>query len=467
MRPGIAGAAILLAVAAPAATAGEAAFSHADAFEHYEGTRTCLECHEDEATSFFHSQHYQWRGDAPAIVNSGGKKLGKLNTINDFCTSPLPSWIGEIRNGQGTVVSQGCSKCHSGFGLVPAEEASAEQFENIDCLICHASGYRRDLYPKEGGGWEWKSILWKNREGLDSVSKRLGPPTRKTCLRCHSGAGGGPNYKRGDVEYALVECDSTFDVHMAVAGHDMQCIACHRGDDHRVRGRGADLSGTDSPEAPLSCSTAECHGEAPHGNAMLDRHTARVACNACHIPEFAKGDPTDMKRDWSVPVRDPETGKYSATITLESHVRPVYAWFNGKTREQLLGEPVAPEPDGTVAIMKPQGDRSDPAARITPFKLHHGRLPVLKDERWLVPIAVEKFFADGNLDEAVNEACKVTYGRDTGGYEWVDTMRYMSINHQVGPKDRALKCADCHSDNGRMDWKALGYEGDPRRAKRK
>ena len=38
---------------------------HADRWQHYEGTQTCLECHEEEAMTFFHSRHYQWRGGAP------------------------------------------------------------------------------------------------------------------------------------------------------------------------------------------------------------------------------------------------------------------------------------------------------------------------------------------------------------------------------------------------------------------
>ncbi len=79
---------IFLLVAIAAVTgpsgAGAAPASHADMFEHYEGTATCLECHEAEATSFFHSQHYQWRGENPDLVNVDGQRLGKLNTINDF-----------------------------------------------------------------------------------------------------------------------------------------------------------------------------------------------------------------------------------------------------------------------------------------------------------------------------------------------------------------------------------------------
>src|SRR5438477_6919740 len=104
-----------------------AEFTHAGYFEHYEGTRTCLACHEDEARNFFQSQHYQWRGEAPFIVNANGKKLGKMNTINDFCTSPAANWIGLVKNSRGEVISRGCSACHAGLGKMPAENVSAEK----------------------------------------------------------------------------------------------------------------------------------------------------------------------------------------------------------------------------------------------------------------------------------------------------------------------------------------------------
>ena len=42
---------------------------------------------------------------------------------------------------------------------------------------------------------------------------------------------------------------------------------------------------------------------------------------------------------------------------------------------------------------------------------------------------------------------------------------YWKVNHMVVPKAKALKCNDCHGLNqSRMDWKALGYEKDPRAA---
>ena len=47
---------VLVAALAGSAPAARQHYSHQDDyFEHYEGTRTCLECHEQEAQDFFHS----------------------------------------------------------------------------------------------------------------------------------------------------------------------------------------------------------------------------------------------------------------------------------------------------------------------------------------------------------------------------------------------------------------------------
>ncbi len=448
-----------LLLGASAAQAAE--YTHQQYFEHYEGTKTCLSCHEKEAKAFFHSQHYQWKGQTPALVNAAGKRLGKINTVNDFCTNPRASWIGLTRNSRGEILSKGCSKCHAGFGLLPSEQESPEQLANMDCLICHAQGYQRDLYPNGQGGWVWKPVLWKNQEGLDSVAKRIGLPTRKTCLRCHAGSGGGPNYKRGDLEYALAETTREFDVHMGTDGATMQCITCHRGEDHRVRGRGTDLAATDMPQAPLSCDDGRCHNQQPHAAEVLNYHTRRVGCPTCHIPTFAKADPTDMMRDWSKPVYDQGADKWSPTIELKKDVQPVYAWYNGTTWAQLPAEPVWLLPDGTVGMMVPQGSRQDPKARIYPFKLHRGVMPVVEGTNFIIPIVVEEFFADGDIDRAVKAAAQDMYDVVNVRYRWVKTTRFMGLFHEVVPKEKALSCLDCHGPKGRLPWEALGYEGDP------
>jgi hypothetical protein len=442
------------------ADAAKKKYSHEDYFEHYEGTKTCLSCHEDEAVSFFHSQHYQWRGQTPAIVNADGEKLGKANTINDFCTNPMPAWIGITKNSRGEILSQGCSKCHAGLGKMPSTELSREQLENIDCLICHASGYNRSLYENEDGSLEWKPILWKNQAGLDSVSKRISNPKRTSCLRCHSGSGGGPNYKRGDIEYELADTDRSYDVHMGSDGGDMACTDCHGGENHRMRGRGVDLMGSDSPER-LRCDNGVCHDSEPHGKELLNRHSARVDCTVCHIPTFAKTDATDMVRDWSSPGYNEDKDKHVATITMGSNVTPEIDWYNGNVWAQMPGVPVTLGSDGVVGMVVPQGSKDDPSSKLFAFKIHRGKMPVLTEDRWLLPINVEEFFANGDIDHAVREAAHVLYGLEDIDYEWVEVKRYMGIFHGVEPAETALRCLDCHGADGRLDWAGLGYEADP------
>jgi hypothetical protein len=146
---------------------------------------------------------------------------------------------------------------------------------------------------------------------------------------------------------------------------------------------------------------------------------------------------------------------------MQSDVTPAYAWWNGRTRHQLMGEEVKVQKDGTVYMMSPVGSKKDKTAKIYPFKLHLGRLPVLEDERWLVPIGVEEFFADGNIHHAVLEGGHYQYGREDFAYDWVDTKRWMGIFHGVVPAENALTCLDCHDEGGRMDWVGLGYKEDP------
>ena len=248
---------------------------------------------------------------------------------------------------------------------------------------------------------------------------------------------------------------------MAEDGAAFECINCHGGSDHKVRGRGADLFGDELPDRPLSCDDASCHGPAPHQAEALNLHTRRLACQSCHIPTFAKSDPTDMERDWSSPLYHEEKDKWSATIRLEKDVTPVYAWYNGTTRAQLPSVPVSRQADGRVGMMLPLGDRNDPNAKIYPFKLHRAKMPILSGKNWLLPVAVEEFFASGKLEAAVKKGAKEFYGVEDAAFTWVETVRYMSIAHEVVPVQRALGCLDCHTSKGRLDWKALGWDGDP------
>ncbi len=53
----------------------------------------------------------------------------------------------------------------------------------------------------------------------------------------------------------------------------------------------------------LDCT--DCHAGSPHnGNKTLDSHIAKVACQACHIPTFARVLPTMIYWDWSTAGKD-------------------------------------------------------------------------------------------------------------------------------------------------------------------
>ena len=49
----------------------------------------------------------------------------------------------------------------------------------------------------------------------------------------------------------------------------------------------------------------------------------------------------------------------------------------------------------------------------------------------------------------------------SGSYAFAETEMYWPTTHMVQPKEKALQCGDCHSEQGRLDWAALGYPGDP------
>ena len=65
-------------------------------------------------------------------------------------------------------------------------------------------------------------------------------------------------------------------------------------------------------------------------------------------------------------------------------------------------------------------------------------------------------------NKAIEAGMKAAGQPYSSKYGFVETSVVWSANHMVSPKDKSLKCVDCHGDKGRLDWKALGYRGDPK-----
>lgn len=254
------------------------------------------------------------------------------------------------------------------------------------------------------------------------------------CLRCHVAAGGGPNHKHG------VTPTKDSDVHMAKG---MQCTACHTVKAHKIAG-GADIKAHEAPDAVVACTN--CHTAAPHKGsqkALLNKHGNRIACQTCHIPAIARDpkQPTITERDWTKPVLIETTGLYGPTNKMANNVMPEYRWWN----RQML---VPPEPVGS---------KNDPKAKIFPWK--KTTYTVIGDAATDKSIFIKAgvYAVTGDVAAAAKKGAEDAKQNYSGQWKGVQETMSFSLNHQVAGKSEALKCGDCHSPKGRIDFKALGY----------
>jgi hypothetical protein len=355
----------------------------------------------------------------------------------------------------------GCGSCHVGLGLPPESEATPEQLENIDCMLCHQQAYRRTkvdgmFVPDESS----MSI------SMDQAAQTVHLPVRYNCLQCHAKAGGGDAVKRGDLSVAhALTVDRDFDVHMAKTGGNLKCQNCHITAGHRVAGRGSDLRPSDSMTI-VEC--ANCHGNMANGGHEgedLDRHTARVACQTCHIPLYAKdaGDSaateaTEVHRTWldthgSTPPIHPASIKQNDLI-------PEYRWWNRMSRNYLIGDLAVVDPaTGRYPTSRPLGDVADPDAKLYAFKYKTAEQPITSDSSLLISLDTSVFFATGDA-LAATEAGLVNMGlAPETPYHFVETDTFQMLNHEVSPHSMALQCSSCHGSDARMDLDGeLGYE---------
>lgn len=251
----------------------------------------CLSCHLDEAEDMYASTHYQWQGDALYMVH-GPQKQGKIaDAVNSYCINILGNW-------------ESCGNCHVGLGTQPqaAENPTQNQLENIDCLICHQQEYKR---IKVDGNFVPDAANMV--VSLDEAVQTVHLPVRRNCLQCHAKAGGGDAVKRGDLALASADTDDVqYDIHMSVSAGDLNCQECHISRNHRFAGKGSDIRPTDL-DIHIACSA--CHTNKAksngHSSSTIGRHVARVACQTCHIPYYAKDandsvatEATETHRTW-------------------------------------------------------------------------------------------------------------------------------------------------------------------------
>ncbi|MDH3514760.1 MAG: tetrathionate reductase family octaheme c-type cytochrome, partial [Gammaproteobacteria bacterium] len=316
-----------------------------------EVTKACLACHTEASKQIMRNKHWTWEYLNPRTQ----QLLGKKHLVNNFCIAAVPNLAD-------------CASCHIGYGWKDASfDFKSEQ--NVDCLVCHdttgkyikpaglaGNPVTRRMELPHGSG------KFVNPVDLSRVAQKVGKSSRDTCGGCHFFGGGGDAVKHGDLDSSLTIPDRELDVHMDALGLDFTCATCHITSAHDIPGsrfsptakdmRGARIRGKAEPGNPTTC--VACHGNRPHPlqKARLNDHTRKLACQSCHIPEFARGGrATKMSWDWSTAGKLDEKGKPIVKKDEKGHVIydgrkgdavhaenvvPEYQWFNGKVQYTLL-----------------------------------------------------------------------------------------------------------------------------------
>ena len=424
-----------------------------------EVTQACLSCHNMAGHQVMKSVHWTWDKISPTT----GKRLGKRIAANNFCGSPLSN---EPR----------CTSCHAGYGWKDQSFDFTRQ-ENIDCLVCHDTTATYQKVATDAG-----HPLYEPREippgsgnivqppDLTRIAQQVGKPGRENCGACHFSGGGGDGVKHGDLDSSLTKPDKSLDVHMGTNGQNMVCADCHTFNDHQVSGsryavRATDPHGIDLPRDDRDRATCEsCHGATPHTEAKLNDHNDRVACQSCHIPAFARGGiATKMLWDWSTGGKRGPDGQplyikdehghliYSAEkgdFEYGENVQPEYKWYNGVVHQIAITDKI--DDSRILELNRVEGSASDPKARIWPFKVMHGKQPYDTVNKTLVVNHVygkddTAFWTNFDYPRAIQAGMDYAGLPYSGEFGFIETRMNWFISHMVAPKEKAVRCGECHT----------------------
>jgi octaheme c-type cytochrome (tetrathionate reductase family) len=321
---------------------------------------------------------------------------------------------------------------------------------------------------------------------LKAIAQGVGKTSRMTCGACHFQGGGGDGVKHGDLDSSLEVPEKALDVHMNVDGNNFTCATCHKTEGHQVPGSRYAPTAQDKGAAhprgkadvtnPATCQA--CHGQGPHKGKSdqaksdkLNDHTAKVACQTCHIPAYARGGvPTKMSWDWSTAGKRGPDGKplvvknedgevvyngMKGNFVMAENVIPEYVWFNGKVKYTLPGDKV--EDNGRpIGSNRFEGSASDGKSRIWPVKLFVGKQPYDPVNKTLIaPHLAGKdntaYWTNLNWEKAAAAGMEAIHQPFSGKVSFIATESMWPITHMVAPAKDALQCQSCHASGGRLE----------------
>ncbi len=425
----------------------------------YVDTDSCLTCHMDAGMDLIDTGHWLWEGDDNNVEGYENDMVGKTNLINNFC---IAIGSNEAR----------CTQCHIGIGWAANVDYDFDDPSGLDCLVCHdtTNTYAKD--PKKAGA----PVATLD---LNEIAKAVGSPGRYGCLPCHAKAGGGDNVKHGDIAMNLLDTSRKYDVHMATDGGNFACQRCHEVVDHGVGGM--PIHHTDEGNMQ---GCRDCHPNPNHENTVVNSHST-LACQVCHIPAIARFTPTKVEWYWETagdadrePVLDengmPDYNVMKGDFVWAKDYRPVLRRFDGKWNRAFVGNDGFMNPaDKTAPVVlgAPAADPMDGGIMLYPFKKMIGNQAA--DQKSLTVLVPHLFPYNADDTDAYWKGYEwgpaLAEGADyngqpdfSGSIQWVDTVMYLTVNHEVAPKEDALgngnSCADCHAP-GLVEWEAIGYPG--------
>jgi octaheme c-type cytochrome (tetrathionate reductase family) len=451
-------------------------------------TKACLSCHTHAGKQVMSTIHWTWKAWNPRTK----QMIGKSQVYNTFCVSPISN-------------EQFCTVCHVGYGstnpdrFIPFEQRTENK---VDCLVCHdqTGNYRK--IPFIGGNPAMEKIAVRPGcnevygtdkpyvlpQDLAKIAQRVSAPTRANCGVCHFYGGGGDGVKHGDLDSSLLEPSRELDVHMDAKGLNFPCQQCHQTRNHQVTGEhyaidaspghGAFMPGGKHNGNATACQS--CHGRTPHHGrgltskqiaSTLNMHTRDIACETCHIPEFARGGkPTKMNWNYATAgklapngsplVIEDENGRNTywgvkGSFLWKDNVVPEYRWFNGTERWMHIGDKIQPDRNGVVRVNDIEGSAGDGQSKIWPFKISRNNQPYDTQSGILAVFHSFGFDQDSytltyDWPKAIAAGMKAAKLPFSGHYDFVPTQMYWPISHMVAPKTRALSCTQCHVNNGRL-----------------
>lgn len=435
-----------------------------------EVTKACLSCHTEAAQQVMGTRHWTWEYTNPDT----GQKLGKRTMLNSFC-------IGDRSN------EAFCQSCHVGYGWKDDKFDFRDQ-SKVDCLVCHQTGgYRKPAgmageVPTTRTEVPHGSGKFVDPVDLAMVARHIGKTSVSTCGSCHYNGGGGDGVKHGDLDSSLNTASKSLDVHMASkakGGAGFSCATCHQADGHEIAGSRISMTASD-PHGPMMRGAAvhagrnaatcqSCHGDKPHKEGLLsvellNNHTAKLACQSCHIPSFARGGvATKMAWDWSTAGKLTPEGKpiqkkddhghviydsKKGDFRLGENVTPEYVWFNGTVK--FTTQDMKIDPTEILKINSFMGGPDDPKARIWPVKRFEGKQPYDRVHRQLlVPHTATPddtaFWFNFDWTKALQAGATATGQPYSGQHDFVKTEMLWPITHMVAPARDAVACAACHT----------------------